>query len=189
MPAPVAAQRVWLRYLLGLMALGWTAGFVWFSHAVEAMVPAPPQKTDAIVALTGGSGRISRAIAVLERREAQRLLITGAHPQTTAAQLARLNRTSPALFECCIDVGRAAGDTIGNAAEAAIWARDRGFSSVRLVTSDYHMLRSRMEFKARMPGVVVLADPVASNVGIITLAGEYSKYIARRAWLGLRGRT
>jgi uncharacterized SAM-binding protein YcdF (DUF218 family) len=181
------APRAWLRYLLGGLLLAWLAGFFWFERQVRTAYPPQLVKTDAIVALTGGSGRISRAIKLLQQGQADRLLITGAHPETTVAQLSRQHRASKSLFACCIDIGRAAGDTIGNAAEAAIWVQNRGFASVRLVTSDYHMPRSLMEFRARMTGVTVVPDAVPGPRNWLRLASEYTKFLARSGWLWLRG--
>jgi uncharacterized SAM-binding protein YcdF (DUF218 family) len=59
---------------------------------------------------------------------------------------------------------------------------------VRLVTSDWHVPRARMELSAAMgPGVRVLGDGVPSQPRLGTLVNEYNKLILRRAalWLGV----
>src|SRR5690606_22838652 len=58
--APDAARRAqedtMIKRLISLLFLAWVLGFAWF--ALLPPMPAPPQKTDAIVVLTGGPGRI-----------------------------------------------------------------------------------------------------------------------------------
>src|SRR3546814_8800901 len=53
-----------IKRLISLLFLAWVLGFAWF--ALLLPLPAAPQKTDGIVVLTGGPGRIDRA---LERSE------------------------------------------------------------------------------------------------------------------------
>lgn len=176
----------WLRFLLAALILAWVFGFGWFTRDIRAIAPAPTLRTDAIVVLTGGSGRIGHALELMRKKRATRLLITGAHPQTTLAQLAAQYSESGDLFSCCIDLGHVAGDTIGNAAEAASWVEDKGFASVRLVTSDYHMPRSLLEFRARLPQIVIVPDAVAGHASPVQLIMEYSKYVVRLSWLWLQ---
>src|SRR3546814_13100738 len=68
-------------------------------------MPAPAQKTDAIVVLTGGPGRIDRALELLEAGQAKRLLISGAarevQPRDVAAQYTRPHQ----LFDCGLALG------------------------------------------------------------------------------------
>lgn len=101
----------------------------------------------------------------------------------------RLSSKWPEEWECCIALGYEAGDTIGNAAETALWMRKEGFRSVRLVTANYHMPRSLLEFSHAMPGVTVIPHPVFPNSvkqdqwwrwpGTAHLiATEYTKYLA-----------
>ena len=81
-----------------------------------------------------------------------------------------------------------AGDTVGNAEETADWIRAEGYQSLLLVTSDYHMARSLVEFRRRLPGVEIVPHPVSSaRVHLeewwqwpgtaILLATEYSKFL------------
>jgi uncharacterized SAM-binding protein YcdF (DUF218 family) len=126
-----------------------------------------PDKADAegIVVLTGGPERISTAIRLLENKAAKRLLISGVHPQTTARQLRQITGTERDLFRCCIDLDKRAADTRGNAVEAAEWARDKGFTRLLIVTSDYHILRAMKEFSRVMPEAELMACPVAGSDG------------------------
>jgi len=172
--------------LLGVVALGWCLGFA----AFMLMLPGPLEgnTTDAIVVPTGGAGRIDRGIALLRARQGRRMLVTGVAPGVRPIDLAREYRTPPALFACCIDLGADAVDTRSNAEESAAWVKTHGYRSVRLVTSDWHVPRARMELAAAMgPGVLVLGDGVQSTPRLGTLVNEYNKLLLRRValWLGV----
>ena len=62
-------------------------------------------------------------------------------------------------MQCCMALGYGAHDTIGNA-EAANWMKSSGHRSMILVTSNYHMARSRLEFHAAMPDITIIEYPV-----------------------------
>ena len=98
--------------------------------------------------LTGGKGRIEHAIDVLRAAKAKRLLIAGADPSVTKADLARRVRGSTKLIQCCVDLGSESVDTRSNAEEALRWVTKHGFHSVRLITSDWHMRRADYEFRS-----------------------------------------
>ena len=115
---------------------------------------------DAIVVLTGGLGRLDEGIALLDRGFGKRLFISGVHP---GVELNALLRQAPAVREgrdCCITLGHGALDTRGNAIETAAWVAGAGVKSLLLVTSNYHIERSLIEFRRAMPAVAILAHPV-----------------------------
>ncbi len=172
--------------LIGLAALGWCLGFA----AFMLLLPQPlgGNTTDAIVVPTGGAGRIDRGIALLQAHQARRMLVTGVAPGVRPADLVREYRAPAALFACCIDLGADAVDTRSNAEETAAWVKTHGYRTVRLVTSDWHVPRARMELAAAMgPGVIVLGDGVPSTPRLGTLVNEYNKLLLRRIalWLGV----
>ena len=138
-----------------------------FAFWRQSVSVAGPDKASAegIVVLTGGPERISAAIRLLENKAAQRLLISGVHPQTTARQLRQITGTERDLFRCCIDLDKRAADTRGNALEARDWARDKGFTRLLIVTSDYHILRAMKEFSRVMPEAELMACPVSGRDG------------------------
>jgi uncharacterized SAM-binding protein YcdF (DUF218 family) len=144
----------------------------------------PVEHADAIVALTGGGGRLGPAVALLEGGTASRLLITGVNPQTKKSELKVLLHGGTA-FDCCADLGFQAADTRGNAAEAAEWVRARGYRSLILVTSNDHMPRSLLEFSAQLPGVTLMpyaVAPLQPNLPLLRrvqrLHEEYAKFLA-----------
>lgn len=115
---------------------------------------------DAIVVLTGAEFRIAEGARLLEQQRGKRLLISGVHPSVTRADLKRITGLPPALLECCVDVDTKALDTIGNASETRGWVEQHGFSSLVLVTSNYHMPRSLAEFARVMPAVTIVPHAV-----------------------------
>jgi uncharacterized SAM-binding protein YcdF (DUF218 family) len=85
------------------------------------------------------------------------------------------------LFDCCIDLGREAVDTRSNAEETADWIERHKFTSVRLVTTDWHMPRASFELRRQTQGLIVVADAIQSKPSFRTLFVEYNKYILRQA--------
>jgi uncharacterized SAM-binding protein YcdF (DUF218 family) len=168
-------------------------GFVGFAERIAKAKPPPDPRADAIVVLTGGSARIDGALQLLADRRASRLLISGVNPRVSSDDLARLvGGDLRDDLDCCVDLGHDAIDTVGNAAETRSWAKQRGFSSLIVVTSDYHMPRSMTELAGAMPDVELIPFPVsnpqlrlsdwwrdAPTLGL--LAKEYGKYLYARA--------
>jgi uncharacterized SAM-binding protein YcdF (DUF218 family) len=120
---------------------------------------------------------------LLEKGLGHRLLITGVNPATSKSDLKTLLHGGK-LFECCVDLGFTALDTRGNAEETANWAHTHGYTSLIIVTADYHMPRSLVEFGSQMPGVKLIPYPVPDAANTLTLqtlrrlGGEYLKYVA-----------
>ncbi len=156
----VAALRTLIVLGIGLAALALALGFVWFMDRVPADDAALDRKAEGIVVLTGGAARINDAIELLAAERGHRLLITGVNPTTHTAELARLTPRYRKLFDCCIDLDRSAMNTIGNAVETRRWARARGFRSLLVVTSAYHMPRALAELAHELPEVTLIAFPV-----------------------------
>jgi uncharacterized SAM-binding protein YcdF (DUF218 family) len=120
-------------------------GFLRFADSITTMKPPIDPKADAIVVLTGGYQRIDQAVELLEKGAGKRLLISGVHPSTTPGQIRKTTTGSADLFDCCVDIGYDAIDTIGNAEEASNWIHAKGYKSVLVVTNNYHMPRSLAE--------------------------------------------
>jgi uncharacterized SAM-binding protein YcdF (DUF218 family) len=160
------------------LLLAWMLGFAWF--ALFLPQPAGNEKTDAVVVLTGGAGRIDRGLAVLEAKEAKRMLISGVDIDVKPAELAAQYKRPLTLFTCCIDLGFRALDTRSNGLETARWVARHKVNSLRLVTHDWHMRRARLELKLALPSnVKVIPDAVTTHPSFWVLFTEYNKYWLR----------
>ena len=154
------ATFTWLLRFVAVGALVLAGGFVLFTRSIAVGGGSEPARVDAIVALTGGESRIDEAVKLLADGVAKRLLISGVNPITSRRDLERMAPGRGELFDCCIDIGRFARDTVGNAAETKDWVARNGFSNVIVVTSSYHMPRSLVELRRAMPGIKFFAHPV-----------------------------
>jgi uncharacterized SAM-binding protein YcdF (DUF218 family) len=97
--------------------------------------------------------RLEAATKLLEDGKGQRLLISGVNREATRADVLGVTKAGKPIYDCCVDLGFAAADTIGNARETAEWAKAKGYKSLIVVTADYHMPRSMLELRAAMPEV------------------------------------
>jgi uncharacterized SAM-binding protein YcdF (DUF218 family) len=140
-------------------ALTWVGGLFWFAESVTRLAP-QPGNTDAIVVLTGGSERVAEGIALLASGSARLLFVTGVPEGVTGETLLSSVGTNERELLPRIVLGHAAQDTAGNAAETAEWVQREGITSVRLVTANYHMPRSLLEFRRAMPNIPILPNPV-----------------------------
>lgn len=171
-------------------------GFVWFvAHLASAEI-ALTDRADGIVVLTGGSSRVTDGMGLLADQRAQRLLISGVHAGNSRGDISRTMPEHEELLSCCVDLGRFAVNTRGNAAEARLWADARGFQSLIVVTSNYHMPRAIAEFSHTMPDVKLIPYPVVgekwrsepwwtSGAGARLLALEYAKFLVAGARIRL----
>jgi len=138
-------------------------GFVWFVWQVPDEESHLDGKADGIVVLTGAATRIPDALELLDSKRGQRLLITGVHRTTSAREITRLMPLNKQTFACCVDLDRSALNTLGNAIEAKRWAREKGFNSLIVVTSNWHMPRAMAELSHQMPDITLIPYPVVSD--------------------------
>jgi uncharacterized SAM-binding protein YcdF (DUF218 family) len=207
--APTMPPRRWLRAaivaMLAVVFVGAGIGFVGFLSQLRGAEIRPDRNADGIVVLTGGSSRVSDAMELLAGGYGKRLLISGVHPTNAASDISRsLPDNSPpdsqTLLSCCVDLDRSAVNTRSNAAETRRWAHDRGFKSLIVVTSNYHMPRAIVELSHAMPDIALIPFAVVgdkwrdepwwtSGTTLRLLLSEYAKYVAAeaRVWLADAG--
>lgn len=170
--------------LIALVSLAYALGFALFAVTLGEPAATDSPETQAIVVLTGGSGRIEQAAERLESGKARKLLIAGTDPLVTEGDIAERLGDKDRLVACCITLGSESVDTRSNAEEARAWLESNGYDEVRLVTSDWHMRRALFEFRRALgPDATIVADAVETDPGFRTLFLEYNKYVLRR--LGL----
>jgi uncharacterized SAM-binding protein YcdF (DUF218 family) len=135
--------------------------------------------------LTGGASRISDAVELLASGRGRRLLISGVHRSTNQTEIARVLPEHEKIIACCVDLDRSAVNTSGNATETRRWVKERGFRSLIVVTSNYHMPRAMAELSHQLPDVVLVPFPVVTHKSLLwtnftttkLLFSEYVKYI------------
>ena len=173
--------------LLGLAAF--LVGFAVFSEHVSRMgEPREVDPAEAIVVLTGGQSRMEAGLNLLERNKGERLLISGVNSGTSKSALRNALDADKGLFECCVDIGYQAKDTVGNAAETISWLREHKYRKIILVTNNYHMARSLLELQRLDPRLNIYPYPVVNsdltkgkwmmNQEVVrVLLSEYMKYL------------
>ncbi|MCH9753358.1 MAG: YdcF family protein [Alphaproteobacteria bacterium] len=124
--------------------------------------------TDAAVVLTGGKKRIQEGINILKNKKTKKLLITGVHKKTRDKDLIVLYGNLDDLSSDRVSIGREAESTLGNAIEAKKWVEENNIRTIRLVTANYHMTRSVMEFRHAIPDVKIIEHPVFPKAFKIT---------------------
>ncbi|HZP75924.1 MAG TPA: YdcF family protein [Pseudolabrys sp.] len=174
---------------VSLLAAGLlVVGGIWFIGQVPTQEVPIDRKADGIVVLTGGASRVADAVELLSSGKGQRLLISGVHPYTRAVEIARLVPVYQRVFACCVDLDRSALNTLGNAIETRRWVKERGFQSLIVVTSNYHLPRAMAELEHQLPDVTLIPYPVvtermknerwwSSPTTARLLLSEYLKYV------------
>lgn len=185
-----------------VLAVIWAAGLLAFAERVQRSTPArEPAAADGIVALTGAGSndRIGAAMSLLEDGKGRRMLVSGVNREASREDIRVVSRAARRLYDCCVDLGFDAANTVGNARETQEWARAMRFNSLIVVTADYHMPRAMLELRGAMPNKRLAPYPVATSVlsarrwwrttgGARLMVIEYSKYLAilgREALLAL----
>ena len=189
-----------------VLALIWFSGLLAFAsrvlHESPARAPTPAQ---GIVALTGAgsNARLSAAVGLLEDGYGRRVLVSGVNRQASREDIRNVSRAVRRLYDCCVDLGFNAADTVGNARETADWAQAMRYRELIVVTSDYHMPRAMLELNAvlRDTGITIFLVEhimeavrklcprcIVANAGAVIADGPTEAVLAdpevRRAYLG-----
>ena len=186
---PLAWLRAIIVASLALVFAAAAVGFIGFLSQLRGVEIKPARNADGIVVLTGGSSRVSDAMELLAGGYGKRLLISGVHPTIAVSDISRTLPDNQSLLGCCVDLDRSAINTRSNAAETRRWARERGFRSLIVVTSNYHMPRAIVELSHAMPDIQLIPFAVVgdkwrdepwwtSGATFRLLLSEYAKYVA-----------
>ncbi|MBQ7284767.1 MAG: YdcF family protein [Alphaproteobacteria bacterium] len=152
-----------------IIIISWLSGFICFAQRINNYQPDTHTRTEAIIALTGGRHRIAEAIKFLNFGLADKLFISGVSRNVSLANIAHRQNLSN-LPHHKITIGQQARDTIGNATETTAWLKKNHIHSIRLVTSNYHVERSVIEFRAQNPDLIIIPHPV------------YSEHVSKKWW-------
>lgn len=191
-------MKAFKKILLGIAALLilWAGGFVLFTASALMAHPQGTQETtDAIVVLTGGHNRVEEGLALFAAGRGAHLFISGVHEDVKKSEILSLWKGENALPPCCVTLGYESTTTIQNAKEVRDWVEGEHYSSVRVVTGNYHMPRALLELSHALPGIGIYANPVKQpDLSFFAprlwelLFLEYHKSIYRRAVLAVTPR-
>lgn len=171
-------------FLLGsilFLVILWFLGFLSFLGYLSFLKEpvSPYSKTDVLVVLTGGKGRVITGLSLLNEDAATHLFISGVKKNVTRPEiiLEATKKSNPSLTfpkdPSKMQLGYLAKNTQGNAQEVALWIKNQNIlndskglpplKSIRLVTSVYHLPRSLLEFKRTLPDITLIPHPVFSS--------------------------
>lgn len=178
---------IWLLPAFVLVLL-WMGGFLHYTKEISGPKFKSTSNAEGIVILTGTPARLKVGFELLKSGAAKRVLISGVNSQVSREQLRIAMGESDEIMSCCVDLGRIARDTVGNAYEASLWASEHNFNELLIVTSAYHMPRSLVELKRQMPNKSLYAFAPATDALklekwwknpalIFVLSAEFNKYI------------
>lgn len=160
----------------------WFIGLKWFESRIPQNINSLPEHSaDAIVVLTGGSGRLEYALQLMAENKSGILFISGAGKDVTLDDVIRQAQSDirGKITRQNIILGHQGENTIGNAEEIKGWIKKTSYRKIILVTSSYHMPRSLLELSTTMPEVSITTAPVITDDNEMLLS-EYHKYIASK---------
>lgn len=192
---PIIEKTVSNLLVVSLVISGlWIVGFFVFLGNIPTHIYDKNTPTDAIVVLTGDNARIETGLALLKQGLAPKLFISGVEEKFASNTIARVRKKGFKMYSD-VTLGYQADTTTENALETAEWITLEKLDSIRLVTSHYHMVRSLLEFKRRLPKTRIIPHPITpigaqnwwqSPRGIRLVFLEYNKSLVVLAQLLLK---
>ena len=160
-------KRVSIAFLILFLSL-WLICFLRFFSFIPLINSMGQSKTDAIIVLTGGVKRLAAGFDLLVEGRSNLLFVSGVNNSVELSDIKKLSQDQGIVLDekyiqCCVNLGYAAFNTQGNAIESAEWITKNGIRSIFLVTSNYHIDRSLLEFRLKMPDLKIHKYPVVSN--------------------------
>ena len=137
---------------------------------------------DVIVVLTGSSDRIKKGFQLLEFNYSKKMFISGVNPLVRKNDLKKIIDIENSieknnLFTCCVFIGKEAKNTRTNALEVINWMKKNNLISAILVTSDFHIPRSILEFQNNSNHIKITPWPVKTkNNNSITFFKEFLRF-------------
>ncbi len=184
-------EKIALIIFISTLAL-WFIGLLFFIDGIPKIKDGQhTKKLDAIVVLTGGSNRINSGFDLLEKNMGKKLFISGVYRGVDAKELLSRWKKDPKknILDVDVELGFEAYNTKQNAKETITWLKKEKIKSIYLVTSNYHIKRSLIEFKKRAPKITIIPYPIKPNNFDLNkwwensrtaslIIKEYNKYIA-----------
>lgn len=178
--------------LISSLVMLYFLGLLYFVSLVPIKPAISTSKSDAIVVLTGGDKRIEKGFILLKNNKANKLFITGVNDKIKLSNISQIEKFQSILdfdYKSKVYLGINAQNTQGNALETKQWISEaENIKSIILVTANYHMPRSLLEFHKALPYIKIIPYPVfpegfkihswwKHKSSSLLLMNEYKKYI------------
>jgi uncharacterized SAM-binding protein YcdF (DUF218 family) len=143
----------WFFYLLNIFPEKYHTNIEYFKQTPKS----------AIIVLTGGKGRFEKGLSILKSNISEKLFVSGVFPGVDLKKKYISNMNESKLFDCCIYYGNEAINTKENAEEVKEWLGNNDIDTIFLVSSYYHLPRSKIIFENKMPQTKILLIPSEDN--------------------------
>ncbi len=144
-------------FILWLCAYGF---FIAYSH-LSTRPEVTKISQEPVIILTGDSGRITQGLELAKTIDSPAIFITGVNEQLDKKDI--LNNWNADNLDPLISIDHKALNTIGNIEQSVKWLQENNYNEAVIVTSNYHMPRAEMLFKAKAPELHFLSYPVQSS--------------------------
>jgi uncharacterized SAM-binding protein YcdF (DUF218 family) len=153
-------------------------------HFFGRKLPGPPSDSaDAVVVLTGGRGRIAEGYNAWRAQAGRDLCILGAGKGASLAQILPVADALSDEERSRILVEGWSTNTLENAFSARSVSEDRKYSSIILVTSDYHIPRAYYLFRKILPpGIDISVLRVSSDKGSPEMVWRWARMHFTEGW-------
>lgn len=156
-----------------LSILWWSLGFlsalavllaitIWMAGAVYSELPRPARldesykPADVVVCLTGGRGRIRKALELYEKGYGRMLYISGTDRQVQMREILKELKWIGPVDDSHIILENISTNTIQNAEQVKRFVSEQGLHRILLVTSIYHTRRAYYIFRKVLPHDVTI---------------------------------
>ncbi|MDR0556069.1 MAG: YdcF family protein [Holosporaceae bacterium] len=147
-----------------------------FVVCIATYNPRYDRNFDYVVILTGEYRRIAYVFRMMSSYQPKSVFISGAHEKITLRDICPRGCYTKAQ----IILGKQSRNTVENAVEVYEWIRQNNISEILLITSDYHLPRSLLEFKFVDNELKAYPCAVKSNLNfqfIVRCCKEFHKII------------
>lgn len=155
---------LWINRFILCLLFFWIGGGAYFGAYVSLLAVPLLEKTHGIVVFTGERGRVAEALRLYQKGWAPLLHISGGKPPLSFPTI---------TFDD-------AATTAENVIFTAFWIRKNRLTSVRLITSDYHMPRCLLYAQRAWPTTIVphpLHLSLGSRFRLFRIFREYNKWL------------
>ena len=138
-----------------------------FKERILTLQKDPINLSSNVVILTGGTNRIKEGFEViykLDKKSITNLNVLVSGTGKGFSKLSLQEKLNPGfdlrLIECCVELDSVSQNTYSNAIETSKWVSKNNIEEILLITSNYHIPRSILEFQNKMPNLKILYYPI-----------------------------